>query len=40
MHSPVYSKPENRKEATDNTTADLKIVQQPQNAREIFLGTK
>ena len=33
MPSSVYSKPGNRKGATDNTTADLKIVEQPQNAR-------
>ena len=40
MPSSVYSKPGNRKGATDNTTADLKIVEQPQNARETFFGNK
>ena len=36
MPSSVYSKPGNRKGATDNTTADLKILEQPQNACETF----
>ena len=40
MPSSFYSKPGNRKGATDNTTADLKIVEQPQNARETFFGNK
>ena len=40
MPSSVYLKPGNRKGATDNTTADLKIVEQPQNAHETFFGNK
>ena len=37
MLSPVYSKPGNRKGAIDNTTVDLKIVEQAQNASETSL---
>ena len=40
MPSSVYSKPGNRKGTTDNVTADLKIVEQPQNARETFFGNE
>ena len=40
MPSSVYSKSGSRKGATDNATADLKIVEQPQNARETFFGNE
>ena len=38
MPSPVYFKPSYRKGASDNATADLKIVKQPYNTRETFFG--